>query len=181
MKLDLNYLLSSSMAPAQERIMSYLGPPDFAIPSRLSKSVNVALKTDALPSCYNNIDSKLLALFKYPKGFRGLQARTGAIIGDDFARKFVGNQLHHPVDRLHLYVEDSVNGPTGNLGLIRAYLECEGWNLVDESNNRIFERSGAEDDGVRIQVKLSRGPPLALLLLQAASTATLNFVTWNKA
>jgi hypothetical protein len=43
---DLAYLLSSSLAPAQEQILSHLGPVKFLNLSLVSKAVNGAIKDD---------------------------------------------------------------------------------------------------------------------------------------
>jgi hypothetical protein len=43
---DLAYLLSSSLAPAQEQILSYLRPVEFLDLSLVSKAVNGAIKGD---------------------------------------------------------------------------------------------------------------------------------------
>jgi hypothetical protein len=44
--LDLAYLLSSSLTPAQEQILSHLGPVEFMNLSLVSKAVNGAIKND---------------------------------------------------------------------------------------------------------------------------------------
>ncbi|KAI4952374.1 hypothetical protein J4E91_002843 [Alternaria rosae] len=102
--VDLSYLLSSSLAPVQKTLISYLGPKEFSTMVRVSTDVRTAL-SDGLPSCYQNIETKLKTFFEDPTVFRQVQVNTGAIIGGDFARKFIANELKIPVQELYIYTQ----------------------------------------------------------------------------
>ncbi|KAI4673124.1 uncharacterized protein J4E78_001631 [Alternaria triticimaculans] len=180
--MDLSHLLSSSLAPVQETLISFLGPKDFATLAEVSTSVRTAL-SGGLPSCYQNIETKLKTFFEDPKAFRQVQANTGAIIGGDFARKFIANELQTPVQELYIYTQYSEVKPLDLRAPIFDFLEQERW-IADEYNKTglgVFRKPQAEYDGLTICVLDSRDSPLCKLLHAASSTASLNFVTWNRA
>ena len=179
--MDLSHLLSSSLAPVQETLISYLGPKEFATLAEVSTGVGTAL-SGGLPSCYQNIETKLKTFFGDPKAFRQVQANTGAIIGGDFARKFIANELQTPVQELYIYTQYSEVKPLDLRAPIFDFLEQERW-IADEYNKTgltIFRKPQAEYDGLTICVLYSMDSPLWNLLDAASSTATLNFITWNR-
>jgi len=180
--MDLSHLLSSSLAPVQETLISYLGPKEFATLAEVSTGVGTAL-SGGLPSCYQNIETKLKTFFGDPKAFRQVQANTGAIIGGDFARKFIANELQTPVQELYIYTQYSEVKPLDLRTPINDFLEQERW-VADEYNKTglaIFRKPQAEYDGLTICVLDSMDSPLLKLLNAASSTATLNFITSNRA
>lgn len=122
--MDLSYLLSSSLAPVQKTLISYLGPKEFSTLVRVSTDVRTAL-SDGLPSCYQNIETKLKTFFEDPKVFRQVQVNTGAIVGGDFARKFVANELKTPVQELYIYTQHSGVKPLDLRTPIIDFLEQE--------------------------------------------------------
>ncbi|KAF1937460.1 hypothetical protein EJ02DRAFT_426610 [Clathrospora elynae] len=71
----LAYLLSYSLAPVQEQLLSYLEPTELL----------------ALPLICYNINARLRKFFPDPTAFRKLQGQTGALIEDDFARPLFKN------------------------------------------------------------------------------------------
>jgi len=159
--MDLSYLLSSSLAPVQETLISYLGPKEFATLAEVSTGVGTAL-SGGLPSCYQNIETKLKTFFEDPKAFRQVQANTGAIIGGDFARKFIANELQTPVQELYIYIQYSEVKPLDLRTPMNDFLEQERW-IADEYNKTgltIFRKPQAEYDGLTVCVLDSMDSPL---------------------
>jgi hypothetical protein len=99
--MDLAYLLSARIAPAQKKIFTYLGPLEFLALALTSKDVRASVQ-QAITSLAYNIGTNPLKFFKDPKAFRRLQASTGALIGGEFARKFFANKLSGQ-DELDIY------------------------------------------------------------------------------
>jgi hypothetical protein len=177
--MDLARLLSKSLVPIQSYLLIYLEPNEFLVLSQVSRDVHAALK-ECLQSTYN-IDSKLRRFFADPKGFRRVQAKFGALIGDAdgesaFARKFLAAEKLP--DRLHVYVRDE-NSP-----VLEKFLRNEGYwkTLSDEVVScHHFKRIGVNIDPFMVIVHRSWRSPLGDILGHGPSTAAVNFISWNKA
>jgi hypothetical protein len=183
--MDLDYLLSSRMVNAQEQIISHLGPKDFLILERTSKNVRTSTK-EAKEHVVHNIDKKLKKYFDDPRAFRCVQARTGILIGDEFARRFFANQLSKELNELHLYIVYCAGKREKNRAALFEYLESSGWrpclglDSQSSTSTTFFHDSRAMAD-LTILVHCNYCSGLARLLCDASTTASLNFISWNKA
>lgn len=87
------------------------------------------------------------------------------------------------MQELHIYTQYSEVKPLDLRSPIFDFLEQERW-IADEYNKTgltIFRKPQAEYDGLTVCVFDSMNSPLWKLLDAASSTATLNFITWNRA
>lgn len=121
--------------------------------------------------------------FKDPKAFRKAQAKTGAIIEDEFARKFCSNRLQHHVEDLHVCVQYQKDKLEKHLHVITEYLEADGWTgeATEVEGITIYQKPGAPANSTHIHLHTTGQQVLVCLLNSAPSTATLNFITWNRA
>ncbi|KAH7092398.1 hypothetical protein FB567DRAFT_545550 [Paraphoma chrysanthemicola] len=180
--MDIAYLFSSSLAPVQKQLISHLEPKDFPAMSLVSKAVRASLLA-ALASCVHNINGKLKKFFKNPLEFRRMQAETGTLIGGASALSFMGNAAASP-DILDLFMAHDED--LRAMVPIVEYLEAEDedWDQKDAKMNRDggaefrFQKSAG---AVTVVMHSSPHGPLIPLLREATTTASLNFMTWNKA
>ena len=167
--------------PVQTRILSRLCPKDFTALSQVSKDVHKVLEDGLRSSCFN-INAKLLKFFQDPRAFRRVQAQTGALIGDDFARKFSANQLQDVPDDLHVYIQYVQHKLEKSLATLCEHLESDGWSTI--SNDMppvVYQKKNRNDIHLNLHLHVGADSAIGLLLHSAPSTAALNFIAWNKA
>jgi hypothetical protein len=136
--------------------------------------------------CYN-IDTRLRKFFPDPKGFRKLQGQCGALLGEGFARAFIGNTKTPRVLTIYVGLDDDTTKLKEYIGAEGYHKDCFGY---DEGMFRQslgdFCKNGGDGGGidnlwVLLRRQLHDGSPLNIVLNNAPTTASLNFVAWNKA
>jgi hypothetical protein len=183
--MNLAYLLSSRLVDVQEVIVSHLGPKDFFALERTSRGVRTSIK-EAKECVIYNIDRKLNKYFDNPNAFRQVQAKTGALIGGEFARNFFANQLLESSNELHIYCVYYEGYREEDRKTLFKFLETSGWrpclgphSQLSTSTTFFHDSKAMADLTVLVHCNYCSG--LAKLLRDASTTASLNFILWNKA
>jgi len=186
--MELDYLLFTSLSSAQERIMSYLQPKDMLALQSVSSSVKNSIN-DGMTSNMFNINLHLEPFFSNPTEFRTYQAQAGALIGGEFARAFFNNSAPS-IEHLEIFVhrikdkhERAANRLIGHIAQASS-----GYVLVspiDRSQygpaDLVFSKIVTNGKTLTVAVYCTRFSPLHALLHIAATTATTNFISSDKA
>ena len=175
--MNLAYLLSPSMAPVQKQIVDNLEARDFLALESVSKDVRTGIQ-HGTSSAYK-ISLILGRFFQDPKAFQRMQVRSGLVIGGDFARAFF-NGTTASVHQLHVFVKYD------DCEHVEQYLVADGW--AESSIEGPTEHREADCmyqktvKGQLLSIYCYAEPsPLACIFENAATTASLNFITSSKA
>jgi len=184
--MQLDHLLSSNLAPAQEEIKPHLDAADMLALRSVSKDVHRSLKEDISPLVYN-IDNKLKKFFDDPKYFRQILAQTSALVGGDYARAFFDNRTSS-VNKLDIYVHRVKDKREKASNLLVGYLTTAGYassSPIDHDEHGpadlVLEKAQSDGTTLAVVLHMSEHGPLNQLLNEALTTASLNFIAWNRA
>ncbi|KAH7092384.1 hypothetical protein FB567DRAFT_614323 [Paraphoma chrysanthemicola] len=179
----LGSFLSSTYAPIQKVLISYLEPAEFVALSSVCRQVRTGLEDGLRSTCYN-IDARLSKFFTNTKEFRRVQAITGALIDEEFALAFFMNKST-PNQLLLRFEWVFEQGNSSILSMVD-FLVSDGWNAQQylqkyprEQWDKFWKNHAS---GVRLFIDIDGySSPLCTLLKHAPTTATLTFISWNAA
>ncbi|KAF2119561.1 hypothetical protein BDV96DRAFT_642579 [Lophiotrema nucula] len=162
-------LISKNMLPAQESILSALDIADIIALKRTSKAFVDIDATLAITDF--NINKKLQKFVRNPTEFRNLQAKYNFLIGGNFAINFFARNNAMP-PKMCIHTEEE------HLPTLETYLLNEGYKSdVSAGWTLEFKRLGIE-----IEVDCLRDSPALYSLLDGREdTASVSFLSWNKA
>lgn len=145
----------------------YLDVADTLALTRACKELHAELPAVLKVTTYN-INRHLKKFFEDPVGFRTTQGRCGALIGGAFPFQFFQGS-NNTTDRLYIVVEDDY--------LLSHYLLREGYTDVKGIHEK---QVGSEKISIRLFENVDQAT-IAAVLSSTATTASLNFISWNKA
>ena len=166
--------------------MSQLQPKDMLALQSVSSSVKNSVK-DGMTSNIFNINLHLEPFFSNPDENRTYQAQAGALIGGKFARAFFDNSAPS-VEHLKIYVHriEAKHDRAANR-LIGYIAQTSSGDVLVSPIDR-FQRGPADlvfsktvTNALTVAVYCTRFSPLHALLHIAATTATTNLISSEKA
>lgn len=168
--------------------MSHLQPKDILALRSVSSDVKNSVQ-EGMTSHVFNINLHFKKLFEDPAEFRTYQAQAGALIGGEFARAIFDNTAPS-VDKLEIYVHRVTDKHERTCDQMIGYIATKGigYNVISPIDRKahgsaelVLEKRLPDGQTRTIAIYCTENSPLGRLLHDAATTATLNFITWNRA
>ncbi|KAF1809576.1 hypothetical protein P152DRAFT_441373 [Eremomyces bilateralis CBS 781.70] len=176
-----NLLSLLTYYPVWGTLLSYLCLADFLVLFQVSKGIRRKLKDNLGRKCLN-IDILLSNFVTHPDIFRSQLGKHDALISGGFALNFF-ELSRWTVLNMDVFVPSGVHATefTDYICKHEGYKASEEYSQEAETGRGHFNFNSGKRPGKTLRVTVTDGPPIQTILDSSYTTASINFITWNKA